>query len=132
MSLLDDLIGKIQYYRNTIADCNEKIERLKEVYNTLGELKRGGSGFNSKKKKLDKISQEKVEWRGEKYNSYKNDVGNLTELCQNYYTALDYAQDNVNNKILELKQKKNEIKLLIGPLQSQIDELKTNVQNALN
>ena len=120
---------KIDKYRSTVKDCNQKIDRLKPVYEALGEAK---DEFRSARKSTERIFEEKGTWRGEKNTAFRAAGEGLDSACGTYYNTLDAAQDAVNEKIGELRAKKDELTPLIGKLKAQISQLWVDFQNATN
>ena len=116
-------------YKATVDECDAKIDRLKPVYKTLGEIK---SDILEERNTTASIIETKGTWTGEKHTTFCNDGDTLDSACSQYYDTLDAAQDAVNVKIGELTQKKQELIPLIGKLISQITEWKVEFQNAIN
>lgn len=136
MSTKDEIQGwiwaiqnKVNGYKQTVADCEKKIARLEPVYKELGEIK---DSFRGARKSTEAIFEEKGTWRGEKHTTFCNDGAALDDMYGNYYRQLDAAQDAVNTKIGELKEKKQELIPIIGSLLAQIEQLWIDFSNAVN
>ena len=119
----------IEQYRRTIAECNKKIDRLKSVYQRLGEIKRE---FQNVRKMTEQIFEEKGTWRGEKHSDFVDNGIILDNACGDYYMKLDDAQDEVNRKIGVLKAEIADYEPVIGRLRGQIAQWMVELQNARN
>lgn len=129
MATKSDIQGWIWTYQNTVENCNKQIDKLIPVYQALGDVK---NEFRNARKSTEDIFEEKGMWRGEKYTSFCRAGDTLDSTCREYYKRLDAAQDAVNKKIGELKAKKFELIPIINSLAAQIEDMKTDVENALN
>lgn len=132
-SELDKLIrgarNTIFKYKQTITDCNDKIDRLKLVYDELTDIK---DSFRKARKETQKTFLEKGTWKGEKYTSFCNDGDAVDSACQEYYTRLDIAHDAINTKIGELRATKRRLTPLIGGLWGDIAKWEAEIKNLVN
>lgn len=129
MASIGELLSLVEAYRNTVANCERQINRLQPVYQTLGELK---SDYRYARKKTESVFRDKNSWRGERKISFCRDGDSLDHICGEYYSRLDAAQDAVNSKIGELRAKKLELIPIINNLVALIEEMRTEIENALN
>ena len=126
-------IGEVQSliskYRQIQQDCDDKIARLRPVYNELGNIK---SSFRSARKGTETIFDKKGTWRGDTHTSFCTSGAELDSLCGNYYQRLDEAQDKVNLKIKELQAKKMEMIPIINDLMKLLAQLIAEMENIGN
>lgn len=129
MATISEIQGWIWSYQQTVNSCDNQIARLNSVYKELGNIK---SSFRRTRNDTERIFKEKVAWRGEMHMTFCNGGVELDGILGEYYRQLDAAQDEVNKKIAQLKAKKWELIPIINSLVAQIQDLKSDVENALN
>ena len=128
-ALISQAKAKINKYKKTISDCDDKIDRLKPVYKELSEIK---DRFKESRNSTKEIFAEKGTWRGEKQTAFRNAGDALDSSYKAYYQRLDAAHDAVNRKIADLKAKKRELTPLIGDLWGNITRWQAELQNLGN
>lgn len=129
MASTTELSNMIDWYKRKINANNEKILRLKLVYDELGSIK---SNFRNAKNETKSIFYEKGIWRGDRYKEFCRDGDKLNSMLSDYYKQLDAVQDAINKKIAELKAENTEWIPIIGSLRKQIIDLECAIQNATN
>ena len=129
MASIAELQSRIWSYRQTVKECDIKIERLNKVYNELGEIK---GTFRRSRNDTKDIFEEKGTWRGDTHTSFCKAGDELDGICGNYYRNLDAAQDMVNKKIAELKAKKYELIPIINSLVALVQDMLSDIENAVN
>lgn len=128
-SLINRLQAEMESRQQIVKDCNERIERLKPVYEELGEIK---DSFCKERESTKAVFEEKGKWQGDKYTAFCNAGDSLDGTLGDYYKRLDEAQDAVNTEIGNLEAKKADQIPLIGHLLSQIKQLWVDFENAVN
>ena len=129
MATISEIQGWIWSYQQTVNSCDSQIARLNSVYKELGNIK---SSFRSTRNDTEAIFKEKGTWRGESHTTFCNGGAELDGILGEYYRQLDVAQDTVNKRIAQLKAKKWELIPIINGLAAQIQDMKSDVENALN
>ncbi len=129
MPTVAEVWGWISSYQQNVNDCENKIARLKPVYQNLGEVK---SRFQSARKNTENVFKETESWDGEKHTAFCNAGSALDDACGDYYRRLDAAQDAVNRKIHELEAKKLEMIPIINNLYALIEQIEASVENTFN
>ena len=129
MPTVEEVLGWISSYQQTVKECEQKIARLKPVYQQLGSIK---SQFQSVRKSTERTFAERGKWSGEKRTAFYSAGETLNSTCGEYYRRLDAAQDAVNRKIHELEAKKVEMIPIINDLYALIEQIKASVENAFN
>ena len=116
-------------YTAIYNDCEQKLDRLRPVYKTLGKIK---DDFKTARRNTKEVFAEKGAWHGEKYTAFCSDGDKVDSECEAYYQLLDQAQDTVNVKIGELEAKKLEIIPLLGRVLGRIRQWEREIQNIGN
>ena len=129
MATINELQSWIWSYQQTLNSYDRQIKRLDAVYKELGNIK---SSFRSCRKNTEEVFKEKGSWQGETHTSFCSAGAELDGILGDYYRQLDMAQDEANKKKAQLEAKKWELIPIIRRLAEQIQEIKSDVENALN
>lgn len=122
-------MATIDELRSWIESCDIQISRLNSVYKELGRIK---SSFQGARNGTEDIFKGKGTWRGETHTGFCNSGSELDRVLGEYYKRLDAAQDAVNKKIAQLKAKKWEFIPMLNDLVAQLQDKKSDIENALN
>ena len=113
-----------------IADLEYDKERLQKKYDWVTGLK---DAFEPEKKQTKKVPDEDHKWKGSTYTDFVDKVDWVISENENYYKdSLDYAHDQINNKLTEIENKLLEEKGLLGRLCAKVNTLWNKLQNWWN
>ena len=127
--------AKLAECRATNQVLDEKIGRLREAYNTLGEIK--SQYLTIKRNEATQLLERNPEkWEGCKHYQYREERNNryvdgIKNGSNDYYKDIDKIQDAINMKICELENQKFSDSF-IGGLIKGINSLRYQIQNLFN
>lgn len=113
-----------------IGECDYLLRRLRSARDQVAAQKRS---FKTIKREDKDIYEEKYDWEGSKYNSFKIKGDVAIDMNEDYYdNTLDYVLDSLNNEITRIQNKRMEEYGLLGDLASALNSLGNKIRNFFN
>ena len=110
-----------------IKDLEYNKERLQKKYDWVSDLK---EAFKPEQKQTKKVPDEDHKWKGSTYTDFVDKVDWVISENDIYYKdSLDYAHDQINNKLTEIENKLLEERGLFGRLCAKVNTLWNKLQN---
>lgn len=120
--------------QNEIDAIDEKIERLREVYNIIDDAKEAIDETQINQKNKISVGLYQSLWTGSKAQYFYDlcESGELLTSYSGYVNNIDDVEDAINWEINELEEKKNEKYGILSGLANAWDDLCTKIRNFFN
>ena len=112
-----------------IEECDYLLRRLRPAKEAIVDLK---SAFKSNKKVDKKIYNDKHEWEGSTYDSFKSKMSYALETDEIYFDSIDSVLDALNNEITRVENERMKEYGLLGEIGSWINSLANKIENFFN
>ena len=131
---IDKIKAELELIVKKVDAIDEKIERLREVYNIIDDAKEAIDETKINQKNKISVGLYQSLWTGSKAQYFYDlcESGELLTSYSGYVNNIDDVEDAINWEINELEEKKNEKYGILSGLANAWDDLCTKIRNFFN
>lgn len=116
--------SSISSAKTTIATIDEKLQRLRSVKKSIGNIQRDVNDI----KVSVMLKKDQPDWKGQKKNDFQKSWNDFSGSYRNFQTEMNTFYDAICDEITRLENQKNEQNGIIGWCQSQINNLSNAIE----